>query len=98
MEYEEAGKVRTSVNIPIVNSEKKWITEGTEKRKTFVKSPNKDFVKMMEKKYPQKNTPLLIGCSDGKSYSIDALMALDEAGECYASVCITCVDGPSAGG
>lgn len=35
----------------------------------------------IEKKFPDKeNTKLLIGCSNGRKYSMDALMALDEAG------------------
>ena len=34
----------------------------------------------VEKKFPDKETKLLIGCSNGRAYSMDALMALDEAG------------------
>lgn len=34
----------------------------------------------VEKRFPNKNAPLLIGCSDGTTYSIDALEILDEAG------------------
>lgn len=30
--------------------------------------------------FPGKDTPLMIGCSDGCTYSIDALEALEEAG------------------
>jgi hypothetical protein len=35
---------------------------------------------MFQKKFPDKETKLIIGCSDGKSYCLDALDALDEAG------------------
>lgn len=38
-----------------------------------VKSENKDFLKQFEKKFPDKETPILIGCSNGTAYSMDAL-------------------------
>ena len=34
----------------------------------------------VKKRFPDTETRLLIGCSDGKRYSIDALQALDEEG------------------
>lgn len=34
----------------------------------------------MEKKIPNKETPIVVGCSNGTTYSLDALEALDEAG------------------
>ena len=34
----------------------------------------------VEKRFPDKETPLLVGCSNGRAYSMDALEALDEAG------------------
>ena len=34
----------------------------------------------MEKRFKNKEHKILIGCSDGSTYSIDALEALDEAG------------------
>ena len=34
----------------------------------------------MEKRFPDKESPILIACSNGKAYSMDALIALDEAG------------------
>ena len=34
----------------------------------------------VKKRFPDTETRLLIGCSDGKKYSIDALQALDEEG------------------
>lgn len=34
----------------------------------------------MKAKYPDLSTPFLVGCATGKKYSINALMALDEAG------------------
>ncbi|KAK9861818.1 hypothetical protein WJX84_004120 [Apatococcus fuscideae] len=46
----------------------------------FKKSDNPDFLKTIEKRYPDKQTKFLIGCSTGTKYSLDALEALDEAG------------------
>lgn len=46
----------------------------------FEKSENPDFMKIIEKRYPDKETKFLVGCSDGRKYSLDALGALDEAG------------------
>ena len=34
----------------------------------------------VEKKFPDKEAKILIGCSNGRAYSMDALEALDEAG------------------
>lgn len=34
----------------------------------------------VEKRFPDKEAKLLIGCSNGRTYSMDALEALDEAG------------------
>lgn len=44
------------------------------------KTDNPDFIKTVEKKFPNKESKILIGCSDGRAYSMDALMQLDEAG------------------
>ena len=37
------------------------------------KSPNEKFVDDFKKKFPDLDTPIIIACSDGRSYSIDAL-------------------------
>lgn len=47
----------------------------------FKRTENPDFVATVEKSFPDKDeAKILIGCSDGRRYSMDALMALDEAG------------------
>lgn len=33
-----------------------------------------------EKKFPKKDAKLLVGCSNGTQYALDALQALDEVG------------------
>ncbi|KAK9816815.1 hypothetical protein WJX72_005336 [[Myrmecia] bisecta] len=78
LEYEEVGRVKGSVNIPIKISKRVWNSE--QKKKVIEKSDNENFVEQVKKRFPDTETPLLIGCSDGRTYSIDALMALDEAG------------------
>lgn len=76
LEYEDAGKVRGSVNIPLMNS-KKVFKDG---KVSFEKTSNPDFIKTVRKRYPDLNAKLMVGCSDGKAYSIDALEALDAEG------------------
>lgn len=78
LELEEVGKVKGCVNIPIVNS--KWKYNPEERKKEIVKEDNANFLEMVQKKFPNKEHPILVGCSDGRTYSIDALEALDEAG------------------
>lgn len=36
--------------------------------------------RQVERKFPDKDAGLVVGCSNGRAYSMDALMALDEAG------------------
>ena len=38
-----------------------------------IKSPNDKFLENFKKKFPDLETPILIACSDGRTYSIDAL-------------------------
>jgi rhodanese-related sulfurtransferase len=78
LELSEAGKVKACVNIPIVNS--KWVYNKELRKKEMVKEPNASFVADVQKRFPNTEAPLLIACSDGRTYSIDALEALDEAG------------------
>mmetsp|Transcript_14762 Transcript_14762/g.36827 ORF Transcript_14762/g.36827 Transcript_14762/m.36827 type:complete len:226 (-) Transcript_14762:486-1163(-) len=78
IEYQDVGKVKNSVNIPIVNMTKKY--NAADRKFTYEKAPNAAFVEMVQKKFPKKDAKLLVACSDGRSYCIDALEALDEAG------------------
>lgn len=34
----------------------------------------------IEKKFPNKEAPIIVGCRDGRTYAMEALEALDEAG------------------
>lgn len=79
LELEEVGKVKGSVNIPLMHAQRKYSSE--QHKKILQKQDNPDFVSQVEKKFPDKeNTKLLVACSNGRRYSMDALMALDEAG------------------
>ncbi|DBA86354.1 hypothetical protein WJX79_004408 [Trebouxia sp. C0005] len=78
LECEDVGRIKDSINVPMVNAVKKWDPE--QQKKVVKKEDNPDFLKQVEKKFPDKETKLLIGCSNGRAYSMDALMALDEAG------------------
>ncbi|WIA20153.1 hypothetical protein OEZ86_013798 [Tetradesmus obliquus] len=79
LEVEEVGKVKDAVNIPFMLVSRKYDPETRERK--MVKEPNPDFVRQVEKRFPNKDAAkLLIACADGRQYSIDVLEALDEAG------------------
>ncbi|EFJ45243.1 gonidia-specific protein KA_k47 [Volvox carteri f. nagariensis] len=78
LENDEVGKVKGSVNIPFVHLKRVYDPET--KERVMKKTPNPDFIKMVEKRFPKKDVKLMVGCSNGKAYSIDALEALEEAG------------------
>ena len=82
LEVQEVGKVKGSVNIPIMHATRKYDPE--QKKKVVQKTPNDAFADMVKKRFPDPETKLLVACSDGRKYSMDALMALDEAG--YTSI------------
>jgi rhodanese-related sulfurtransferase len=78
LELEEVGKVKGSVNVPIQHA--KWKYNAEERKRTVVREDNPDFVAQVEKRFPDKETKIMIACSNGTRYSLDALEALDEAG------------------
>eukprot|EP00199_Chlamydomonas_sp_CCMP681_P005380 CAMPEP_0119103788 /NCGR_PEP_ID=MMETSP1180-20130426/2158_1 /TAXON_ID=3052 ORGANISM="Chlamydomonas cf sp, Strain CCMP681" /NCGR_SAMPLE_ID=MMETSP1180 /ASSEMBLY_ACC=CAM_ASM_000741 /LENGTH=237 /DNA_ID=CAMNT_0007088379 /DNA_START=38 /DNA_END=751 /DNA_ORIENTATION=- len=78
LECQDIGKVRDSVNIPWVIC--KWVYNAEKREKNVVKEDNPDFLKQVEKRFPNKDTKLMIACNTGKAYSMKALIALDEAG------------------
>lgn len=77
-EVDESGKVKNSVNVPFVII--KRVFDPETKERIIKKEDNPDFIKLMEKRFPNKSAKLLVGCSNGRAYSVDALEALDEAG------------------
>eukprot|EP00747_Dinoflagellata_sp_TGD_P179282 gnl/TRDRNA2_/TRDRNA2_29855_c0_seq1.p1 gnl/TRDRNA2_/TRDRNA2_29855_c0~~gnl/TRDRNA2_/TRDRNA2_29855_c0_seq1.p1 ORF type:complete len:345 (-),score=52.42 gnl/TRDRNA2_/TRDRNA2_29855_c0_seq1:74-1108(-) len=78
-EYDE-GHVMGSVNIPLIISSRPRFDSSVGDRVFADQQPNPDFIKEVEKRFPDKHTPIMIGCSDGRLRSIDALEALDAAG------------------
>lgn len=78
IEVAEVGRVKNSVNIPIQNATRKYDPE--QKKKVVQRTPNDGFVAAVKKRFPDTEAKLLVACSDGRKYSMDALMALDEAG------------------
>lgn len=132
IELEEIGKVKGSVNIPIVLATRRY--DPDQGRKVSIKEDNPDFIAevrapqapkvhwlraenasqlpestsapapaflapqlallalpvpcswrlqplpQVERRFPDRDTPLLVACSNGRTYSMDALMALEEAG------------------
>ncbi|CAL5229098.1 g12360 [Coccomyxa viridis] len=78
LENEEVGRVRNSVNIPMVNLRRVWDPE--QKKKVLQKEDNEHFIDQVLKRFPDKDATILVACSNGKKYSLDALGALDEEG------------------
>jgi rhodanese-related sulfurtransferase len=78
LELSEVGKVVGCVNVPLYNSKK--VFDKQQNKKVVKKEKNNDFLKTFEKKFPDKKAKLLIACSDAKTYSMDALEQLDDAG------------------
>ena len=78
LEIDAVGRFKGSVNIPVMNATRKYDPE--QKKKVVTKTPNEGFVDAVKKKFPNLETKLMVSCSDGRAYSMDALMALDEAG------------------
>jgi len=78
LELDEVGKVKNSVNIPLYNA--KWVYDAEKRERNVAKSKNEQFLEMVKKRFPKTDTPLMIACSDGRTYSIEALEALDGAG------------------
>lgn len=78
LELDETGKVRGCVNVGLYDSKRVWDSDKGEK--VIVKTENPDFIKQVEKKIPNKETKIIVGCSDGTAYTMDACQLLDEAG------------------
>jgi rhodanese-related sulfurtransferase len=82
-EYEvNSGKVPGATNIPLINVKTQWSSETN--ARSFDQTPNSAFMTQVAKKFPNKETKILIMCSDGMDRAIQALMALDGAG--YADI------------
>ncbi len=72
-EEHSAHKVPGAVNVPLMYAQ--W-----RHRNTVAQRRNSNFIQTLAMLYPDKSTPLLIYCSDGRQRSIAALHALDAAG------------------
>lgn len=78
LETEDVGKVKIAVNIPCVNCTKKWNSE--QGKKVIQKEENEAFLDMVQKRFPDKESKIVVGCSNGRQYTMDVLLALDEEG------------------
>jgi rhodanese-related sulfurtransferase len=74
-EYEY--KIAFSVNVPLLHAVFKFDPET--KKKVPHQSVNASFVKEVEAKFA-KDAKLIVTCSDGRTRTLSALQALDEAG------------------
>lgn len=78
LELDAIGKWKGGVSVPFVNA--KWRYDPEEKKKVVDKEDNPNFIAMLQKKIPNKDTPIIVACADGTQYSLDALEQMDEAG------------------
>jgi len=78
-EYDE-GHVPDSVNIPIITSTGRRFDSSVGDRVYVNQKINTDFTKEVEKRFPDKNAKIIVGCSDGRKRSIMALETLEKAG------------------
>ena len=79
-EYDDDGKVPNAVNIPLINTKRKWNLSVQPAEMMIEQTPNTDFVDQIKAKFPDKKSKLLICCSDGKQRAIQVLMLLDAEG------------------
>lgn len=75
-EYEY--KITPSIHVPLIKAVFRF--DSVLKRKVPQQTPNVDFVAEVERKVPDKATKLIVMCSDGRTRTLSALQALDEAG------------------
>lgn len=80
IELDATGKVKGCINVPFMNAKYRFDTEKREKVLEKTEIPEEEFIAAVEKRIPDKSTPILVCCSDGTAYSMDALGALDDAG------------------
>eukprot|EP00212_Chloropicon_laureae_P007032 CAMPEP_0197498702 /NCGR_PEP_ID=MMETSP1311-20131121/59404_1 /TAXON_ID=464262 /ORGANISM="Genus nov. species nov., Strain RCC856" /LENGTH=274 /DNA_ID=CAMNT_0043044427 /DNA_START=24 /DNA_END=848 /DNA_ORIENTATION=- len=79
-EYEDDGKVPKGINIPLINTTRSWDFSENPPVRSVQQKANTEFMSEIEKRFPDKETPLMIVCSDGKDRAIQALMLLDSQG------------------
>ena len=79
-EYDDDGKVPNAVNIPLINTKRKWNLSVQPAEMMIEQTPNLDFMDQIKAKFPDKESKLLIACSDGKQRAIQVLMLLDAEG------------------
>ena len=78
MELDAKGKVKNSVSLPYANAKLEF---SPEKGQMVTKSePIYHWIDQVQQRFPNANTPLLVVCTNGSAYAIDALTALEEAG------------------
>ena len=75
-EYEY--KITPSIHVPLINAVYRF--DSVQKRKVAMQTANVEFVAEVERRLPDKATKLIIMCSDGRTRTLSALRALDEAG------------------
>merc|ERR1712147_575070 len=79
-EFNDDAKTPRAVNIPLFNTTKKWDLSVTPAVQEVTQSANPKFLEQVKEKFPDKESKLLIVCSDGRQRAIQVLMLLDAEG------------------
>lgn len=79
-EYDDDGKVPNAVNIPLIHTQRKWNLSVTPAEMEIIQEANVSFLDEIKAKFPDKESKLLIACSDGTQRAIQVLMLLDAEG------------------
>lgn len=81
-EYDDDGKVPQAVNIPLINTTKRWDLETG--NPVYNQTANADFKAQIAKQFPEKDAKILVVCSTGTNRAIQVLQILD--GEGYTNI------------
>jgi len=79
-EFEHDAKTPRAVNIPLIDTTRKWDLSVTPAVQEVTQSANPKFLEQVKEKFPDKESKLLIVCSDGRQRAIQVLMLLDAEG------------------
>ncbi|KAI7844653.1 hypothetical protein COHA_001742 [Chlorella ohadii] len=78
IELEEEGRFAGATNIPLVHAER--VFDAASGKRELEEWTNEDFVDQVKWRFPDLNTPLLVGDADGARLAVEALELLDDAG------------------
>jgi len=79
-EVESDGQTPRAVNIPLIDTVRKWNLSVSPAELEVTQTANPKFMEQIKEAFPDKDTPILVVCSDGTQRAIQVLMLLDAEG------------------